>query len=690
MQRRFSAPRFSPHVLRSLLWAVVALGIATVGAALIIRTFRKPGQMTVLGGMNMDTVAMKATPGMVPVAVETVQIAPFEAKVTYTGSIVPYAEQSIAPRVDGYLRDFAVYAGDNVRAGQVLVRLEAPELGRKVSEAQYGSAAARGDVAVSLSEVARQQKERLVTVADDSRMEGERQAAEAERAAAQNELAATKSQWRAAGQAVTEARSMLKVKQAGVAAANQQIATAVASQRQADRSVASARATVTFRHLELQRANALVAKGFSSASEAQSQRAQHDAAVAAYEEMQAKVDEMKAAVETARANAEQAAAEVTAAQSRIEQAAAAADAAEAEIANRDAMARAAARIAEAAGAAVDSARRKVEATQAMIDKSRREVGQRESMAGRSQAELVTAQTVEDFRTVLAPFSGRVTRRLVSPGTLVGPTTPILTVAQLDRVRLQANVAEADLASIRVGAPVRATVRGREPVSGKVTAVFPQADQTSRTAVVEAVVPNADLRLIPGQYVVMEISTSTNRPRISVPTRAVVRREGASYAWIAIPAKDGMLTSSLRAVTLGPSDGQRTTVLSGLEPGQQVIYAGQEGLQEGAMVTPTPWTEEGPKELPPPMTTQPMPGTLGMPGMSGMEQGGRATPQAGEHPKPARPGTSSMPGMDMGGAPSPSPPSRPATPGSAGPPSGRPAVPASPHAGHEGMQGMGGM
>jgi membrane fusion protein (multidrug efflux system) len=617
---------------------------------MIVRAYKKPGQMTVLEGINMDMNAMAAGPGMTPVAVETVRHTPFEAKVTYTGSILPFTEQSVFPRVDGYLRNFSVYAGDSVRAGQVLVRLEAPDLSRKAAEAQYGSAAAQQDVAVSEAEVVRLERERRTAVAELS--------------AAQSERSAARGEQRAAERAVQEARDMIQVKQAALQQAQQQVGTAQASQREAEKGVTSAQASVTYWEAELRRIQRLLKVGAASVQEAQSEQAQHDAAVAALEQAQAKVDEARATVGAARANVAQMRADVAAAQSRLEQAVAGAETAVATVANREAMAQA--------------ARLKIDAVQAMVDKSRREVSQRQSMARQSQAQLATARTFESFRDVIAPLSGKITRRLVSPGTLVNPATAIMTIAQLDRVRLQANVAEADFANIRVGAPVRASTNGGAGpwINARVTSVFPQVDPTSRTAIVEAVVPNPGYRLIPGKYVVMEISTSPRRQQLTVPNRAIVRRSaettaaGQTYVWVAVPGKDGMLVASLRPVTLGPTDGQRTVVTSGLRHGDEAIYAGQDSLKEGDMVTPSPWTEEGPKELPQPMPASGMPGMAGMENMPGMGQhkqapassGHRHSPDGGMGDMPGMPGMKQQPAAHEGGHPAMPDHSMPGMPG----------------------------
>jgi multidrug efflux pump subunit AcrA (membrane-fusion protein) len=64
------------------------------------------------------------------------------------------------------------------------------------------------------------------------------------------------------------------------------------------------------------------------------------------------------------------------------------------------------------------------------------------------------------------------------------------------------------------------------------------------------------------------------------------------------------TAHLVEVTTGPSDGQRTQVLSGLKAGQRVITAGIENLVEGRAVQSVPWGKEGPLELPKPAAAPP--------------------------------------------------------------------------------------
>ena len=122
---------------------------------------------------------------------------------------------------------------------------------------------------------------------------------------------------------------------------------------------------------------------------------------------------------------------------------------------------------------------------------------------------------------------------MAPGVLVQPGMAILKIAQTDRVRLQANVGEKDVASIRVGSrvTVTTTAAGQPPVAARVTAVFPFVDQGSRTAVVEALVENASRRFLPGQYVTMQFVTGERSGALTVPVGAVTRMGGKATVWL---------------------------------------------------------------------------------------------------------------------------------------------------------------
>jgi multidrug efflux pump subunit AcrA (membrane-fusion protein) len=237
-------------------------------------------------------------------------------------------------------------------------------------------------------------------------------------------------------------------------------------------------------------------------------------------------------------------------------------------------------LAAAAQARVAAARARLEQAKALEVSAvqKREVA--EAIVGQGRAQVKTAQVVSDYVNIRATTAGYVVKRLVAPGVLVQPGMPVLKITQLDKVRLQANVGEQDLASIRVGSPVGVALAGSggKPFTAKVTSVFPFVDPGARTAVVEAVVENPGRRLLPGQYVQMQFVTGEAPGALSVPREVVERSGDSASVWV---VADGRVER--RMVTTGLEGRDRVEIVAGLDEGERVVRQGQGGLYAGARV-----------------------------------------------------------------------------------------------------------
>jgi len=274
-----------------------------------------------------------------------------------------------------------------------------------------------------------------------------------------------------------------------------------------------------------------------------------------------------------------------------------------------------------AASRLDQARAEVRAAQAMVrradaliaaaEKKRQqmasdvtagEVAVRSAEAGAGLAEahesLAATNANRGGRVeIRAHIGGVVTERRIALGQHVGPGQSILKIAQTDPIRLQANVAEADLTRIKLGSPV--AIRGRsatEPtVFAKVTSIAPTVDPSTRTGIVEALAPNRNMRFRPGQSVALDISTGKSEDALRVPLTAVhVRAEtgtgplaggSANYVWLA--EKSGGSNAYIVTpveVTTGVTNGVDVQILSGLQPGQKVVAVGGDYLKRGDAVS----------------------------------------------------------------------------------------------------------
>jgi multidrug efflux pump subunit AcrA (membrane-fusion protein) len=314
-------------------------------------------------------------------------------------------------------------------------------------------------------------------------------------------------------------------------------------------------------------------------------------------ELMSRVREAEAMLATAQANRVQMEADLVAASHGVIQAESEVAMVDAELANARAIAARSERLvrsgavaqqeyeteramAAALEAKRDAAVHRIEQARGMEAAARKKLEAGGSMVAQAQAQLRTTQVVRDYVEITAPAGGVVVKRLVAPGVLVQPGMAILKLAQIDRIRLQANVGERDVAAIRVGTPVSVTtaVPGQVPLELRVTAVFPFVDPGGRTAVVEAIADNPGRRLFPGQFVTMRFVTGSQAQALSVPQGAVVRLGGRATVWTV----EGEEVQP-REVTTGLETAERVEILSGLEAGQRVVVRGHEGLYAGAHV-----------------------------------------------------------------------------------------------------------
>ena len=269
----------------------------------------------------------------------------------------------------------------------------------------------------------------------------------------------------------------------------------------------------------------------------------------------------------------------------------------------------------------EAAEAKLEQARAMELSARKKLEAADSMVAQGRAALRTATVVRDYVTITAPSTGYVVKRLVAPGVLVQPGMPILKLAQVDRVRLQANVGERDIAAIRVGSPVTVTTTSGQAFTARVTSIFPFVDQGPRTAVVESIVDNQERRLLPGQYVTMHLVTGQRDDAMTVPRAAVSRLGGATKVWV---VRDGR--AEPREVTTGLESADRVEIVRGLTGAERVVVRGHDGLYAGARVT------EGPGPAPA--------GHSGHGAASGASETGTST--APQKPEPKQPTESKQP------------------------------------------------
>jgi Cu(I)/Ag(I) efflux system membrane fusion protein len=172
-------------------------------------------------------------------------------------------------------------------------------------------------------------------------------------------------------------------------------------------------------------------------------------------------------------------------------------------------------------------------------------------------------------TVAAPRGGVVVNRGVTLGTSVDPSTTLLTIADLSRVWILAEVPEAHIPAVRVGtlAQIEFPASGRAPFSARIDFVYPTLTERTRTLRVRLSAVNPGGTLRPGLYGTVAFQSSGPQV-ITVPRDAVVDTGLQQHVFVATGDR-----FEPRAVSLGVQLADRVEVRSGLKEGERIVAAG---------------------------------------------------------------------------------------------------------------------
>lgn len=170
----------------------------------------------------------------------------------------------------------------------------------------------------------------------------------------------------------------------------------------------------------------------------------------------------------------------------------------------------------------------------------------------------------------SPRDGIVLERFAIAGMMAKPGDVLFRIADMSHLWVLADLPEYDLASIRVGADVRLTVRslpGRS-FDGTVDLIYPQVDAQTRTTKVRIELPNPDGVLLVNMYAEVEIDTRSEEPVIAVPNSAVI--DTGDRRLVFLDKGEGRFEP--RDVTLGARGDGQTEIVTGIKAGDQVVVA----------------------------------------------------------------------------------------------------------------------
>ena len=181
----------------------------------------------------------------------------------------------------------------------------------------------------------------------------------------------------------------------------------------------------------------------------------------------------------------------------------------------------------------------------------------------------------------APISGVVTARNYDSGDMYSQGQPVLTIEQTNPVKVMVNISEVYYKQVFKGMPVDIELDAYEGETfyGKVTIVYPTVDQSTHTFPVEVTINNSGQKVRPGMFARATVNFG-DKNHVLVPDEALVKQIGAGDRYVYI-YKDGKV--SYNKVELGKHIGTKYEILSGVNPGEDVVIAGQSRLANGKEV-----------------------------------------------------------------------------------------------------------
>src|SRR6266853_165314 len=226
------------------------------------------------------------------------------------------------------------------------------------------------------------------------------------------------------------------------------------------------------------------------------------------------------------------------------------------------------------------------------------VGQVDGAITSDQSQIDNAKLQLTYSRITAPISGRIGLRLVDAGNIVhaSDTNGLLVITQLQPIAVIFSLPQDQLpqvnAKLRSGVQLVVDAYDRDDTakiaSGKLQTIDNQIDLTTGTYKLKSMFANADNSLFPNQFVNVHLLVDTKHNLTIVPTAAIQRGPQGTYIYAF--AKDPAGTDSVAKicpVTIAQTTGNSVGLSAGVNAGDMVVIDGQDKLQDGTKVNPSP-------------------------------------------------------------------------------------------------------
>ena len=205
----------------------------------------------------------------------------------------------------------------------------------------------------------------------------------------------------------------------------------------------------------------------------------------------------------------------------------------------------------------------------------------------SEANVKSLTEQQQYKNITSPFDGTVTARYADPGALVqnainsqSSALPLVSVSQLDKIRIYVYVEQKDASFVKPGYPVEITMSEKPGIvlKDKITRQAGELDPRTRMELVEIDRENADRKIVPGSFVQVHIKGPIEAS-LQIPSEALVIRGSKYYA--AVIQSDSSIR--FQPIKIGENSGTTVKVITGLDENETVALNVGDDLVEGQKV-----------------------------------------------------------------------------------------------------------
>ncbi len=203
-----------------------------------------------------------------------------------------------------------------------------------------------------------------------------------------------------------------------------------------------------------------------------------------------------------------------------------------------------------------------------------------------RAQVATQRALVEKKILRAPFAGRVGIRTVNPGQYINAGEKIVTLQAINPILVDFSVPQQDASRVAQGGTValESDAFAGTAFTGKVSAVNPRVDPSTRNIQIEGAVANNTQALLPGMFVRVRLASGSATDQVTLPQSAITYSAYGSSVYVIKEGEAGKPAVADEVfVKTGATRGDQVVITKGVSAGQMVVTSGQMKLKPGSQV-----------------------------------------------------------------------------------------------------------